>query len=138
MAALTQDRNTKRKFKQRVVALDVAASTKIYAGAMVGVTAAGYAVPASDTAGLTIIGRAEEQVDNSSGADGDESIRVANGVFKYANAGANSVDQADIGQDVYVSDDQTVVKALGATNNIVAGKAQEIDPDGDIWVAVGL
>lgn len=136
MAALTQDRNTPRRYLEREVVLDVKGSTTIYAGAMVAVDSTGYAVPAADTSGHTVIGRAQETVDNSGGSDGDEEIAVAKGVFKYDNAGgANDIVQADHGADCHVYDDQTVGKAAGVTNNIVAGKVDDLDSDG-VWVAI--
>lgn len=138
MAALTQDRDTHQRYKPRLIPLKLAASTLIYNGSVVALNAAGYAVPASDTAGLIVVGRAESQVDNSSGADGDAEIVVSPGVFKLGTTGANAAVQADVGDNVYVLDDQTVVKAAGVTNNIVAGIMEELDGDGDVWVRVNL
>ena len=138
MTALAQDRDTPFKFKQRKVVLDAAAAAIIYNGSLVAVNAAGYAVPASDTAGLKVIGRAEERVDNTSGANGDLSVVVSTGVFKLDNSGSNSIVQADVGADVFVLDDQTVVKTAGASESIVAGQCEELDSDGGIWVRVNL
>tara|TARA_R110000868_G_scaffold268096_4_gene527341 strand:- start:277 stop:690 length:414 start_codon:yes stop_codon:yes gene_type:complete len=137
MAALTKDRNTHHKFKQRKIYLDVAATTTIYNGSLVAVNAAGYAVPASDASGLIVQGRAEEQVVNS-GSAGDKSIEVSTGVFKLATSGGSAAVQADVGDNVFVLDDQTVVKTGGTTNTIVAGVMEELADDGDVWVRVNL
>ena len=48
--------------------LDVAAATTIYAGTLVAIDASGNAKPAADAAGLRVIGRAEEDVDNAAKA----------------------------------------------------------------------
>ena len=136
MAALTQDRNTPFKFFQRKHHYKVEGATTIFAGSIVALNAAGFAVPASDTAGLVVIGRAEEQVDNSAGADGDKEVLVAKGVFKWA-AGVG-IAQALIGRVVAVADDQTVADPanVAITNDITVGILEEIDADGDAWVAV--
>lgn len=130
MAALTQDRNTPRREGQ-FFTIPVEANTKIYAGALVARNAAGNAVPASDTTGLVVLGRAEEPVDNSGGAAGARSLRVSTGVFAYAHSGLTA---ADVGKPVFVSDDQTV--ALATTNFIHAGILVAVDGEG-AWIAVG-
>lgn len=130
MAALTADRNTPSKATFRRVKLKVKGATKIYAGALVAVVG-GYAVPAGDTVGHTVIGRAEDTVDNSAGADGAKEIEVSTGVFKYATA---TIAQANVGADATVVDDQTLGLAAGTTNDIVAGRIEEIDSDG-VWIA---
>ncbi|MFA5112426.1 MAG: hypothetical protein WC443_13530, partial [Desulfobaccales bacterium] len=69
MSALTRDRAT--PYREGIeVEYPVAANTKIYAGSLVCVNAAGFATPAADTIGFRFIGVAMEQVDNSSGSDG--------------------------------------------------------------------
>jgi len=133
MTALAKDRNTMIKSRGRSIDLLVAASTKIYAGSMVAINATGYAVPAANTAALRVIGRAEAQADNTSGADGALHVRVNVGVHKYGNgATTQALAQADIGQPCYVIDDQTVGKY--ATKGVKAGTVDEIDADGGIWV----
>ena len=127
MAAATKDRMTPIKHRQRSISMEVAAATKIYNGTMVARNATGYAVPAADAAGQTVIGVAEAYVDNSTGADGDQRIRVAKGVFKFAKAG--TVDRADVGKDMYVADDSTVSDAPG-TNSIKVGVLDEVESDG--------
>ncbi len=133
MAALTADRDTPHKYKERKVDMSVKGSTKIYMGAIVCAEAGGYAVPGSDTAALTVMGRAEEQVDNTTGADGAKVIPVAKGVFKYANAGTITI--ANVGDNATVVDDQTVGLAAGTTNDVVAGRIEQVESDG-VWVAI--
>lgn len=134
MAALTADRNTPMKgTPDYVVKVPVAASTKIYAGALVAVNASGLAVPAADSVGFTVMGRAEAQADNSAGAASAIDVEVAAGIFKY---GAGAIVQANLGANATCSDDQTVTTAAATTNDIVAGKIVQVDSDG-VWIKVG-
>lgn len=111
--------------------LPVAATTKIYAGTLVALNATGYLVSASNTAGLRVIGRAEADVDNSAGADGDLSADVKISVFRFDNSGANALTIADIGATAFVEDNQTV--ASTASNKVKAGRVMAIDDDG-VWI----
>lgn len=131
-AALTADRNTIAR-EGKTYSLGVAASTKIYAGSLVALNSSGYAVPASDTAGLRIRGRATEQVDNSSGAAGALSVLVDEGVFKFAASGLTA---ADVGKTALVTDDQTI-SILDTTNNVKAGLIVAIESATEAWVKVG-
>ena len=132
--ALSADRKTPMRDGESIE-LQVAASTKIYAGGMVAKNASGYAVPAADAANLVVMGRAEEYVDNSSGANGDETVLVRrNRAFKFKNSAANAVTIAHLGGNVYVEDDETVASS-GGSNNIVAGKCIGVDSDG-VWVEI--
>lgn len=127
MAALTQDRNTPRRDGQ-LVALPQEANTRIYAGALVARNGNGRAVPAADTAGLVVIGRAEAQFNNTDGAAGALTVTAGRGVFAYSHSGLT---QADIGKTVYAADDQTVTLTPG--NRVVAGVLVDVDEDG-AWV----
>ncbi|MCH8274212.1 MAG: hypothetical protein IH851_05430 [Armatimonadetes bacterium] len=121
MAALTKAYETQQK-PTVIVSYPVAASTTIYKGALVGVNSIGYVVPMDHaTASLTYMGIAEETVDNSSGSDGDVSVRVSktgSGVF----ADAGTATQADIGQTLNVKTDNEVqVGTLSLTNVYAVG-----------------
>jgi len=133
MAALTEDRNTKLT-EGKIFSYPVAASTKIYAGSLVALNSSGYAVPASDTAGLRVVGRAEEQVDNSTGSNGDKSVQVREGIFLFAGSGLTD---ADVGKNALVSDDQTISVAP-TTNNIFAGVIKKVESTTEAWIETGL
>jgi hypothetical protein len=136
MAALIKDRNTLAKHRGRSINVPVAASTQIFAGAMVSSNATGFAVPASDTAGEVVLGIAEEQVDNSAGADADLEIRVRKGTFELNTLGT-VVNQADVGRTVFVSDDNNVEKTAGVVNNIPAGTLDSLDVESGLpWVTI--
>lgn len=132
MAALAKDRNTPSR-KGELISVPVKAATKIYAGSLVAKAAAGYAAPASKAENLVVLGRAEESVDNTDGADGDVYVPVRRGVFRWGNsAGAGKIGVTEIGgSKAFIADDQTVTKtAAGATS---AGKIVGVDAEG-VWV----
>lgn len=128
--AATAARNTDAR-PGDLLSLPVAATTTIWAGTLVARDAAGRAVPASDTAGLRVVGRAEETIDNSAGAAGDLSISVRIGCFKFANSATEAVDADDVGKMAVVEDDQTVAET--STNKVSAGRITGVDSDG-VWV----
>lgn len=135
MSALTADRNTPRRDGQEL-SLGLAASTKIYAGSIVCRNASGNAVPGSTATTLKALGIAEGQVDNSAGSAGDKSVKIRRGTFRFGNS--SSTDQitvADIGNDCYIVDDQTVAKTSGSSTRSVAGRVADVDATG-VWVTL--
>ena len=135
MTALTGDRNTPERSGELVVLL-VAAATTIHAGSLV-VLNAGYAEPGSTDTGLIAVGRAEEQVDNSLGANGAKSVKVKRGVFQYANSeGGDAITAANIHSACYIVDDQTVAKTSDTGARSRAGRIIDVDARG-VWVLVG-
>lgn len=113
--ALSANRELSRYVDQGVRSYAVAGSTQIYKGGFVGLDASGYARPL--VAGDTCVGLAYEASDNSSGSDGDTTVRVfTQGDFEHALASAALT---DIGAVVYASDDATLT--LTATANSLVG-----------------
>ena len=96
----------------------VAASTSIVVGQLVAVTAAGYAVPAADTANHLVAGIANKAADNSTGANGAITVEVATGSFFLTTASAAI---ADIGDLLYITDATTVNNA-DPGNTVKAGR----------------
>lgn len=135
--ALARDRNTLMRTGRALITVPVGV-VKIWNGSLVAVNSAGFLVPASDTAGLKVCGRAEQTVDNTAGSAGDKSCNVREGIFKWAN-GTSGEAIAVTGRLAvcYVVDDETV-GAVGGSHNIRAGVVTEIDADGGIWVDVTL
>ncbi len=135
MTALSNARNTteilchtQKLHRTRTVKDDV----KIYTGSIVAINGStNKAEPASDAAGLIVIGRAE-------GFTADGRVIAKSGVFKFdnASAAAEKLTHADINKTVYVIDDHTVGKA-GGTNKIKAGILREIDADSQVIVEIG-
>ena len=127
MAALSQARNTT---ELHVGALhynferEVASDNTVYAGGIAAQNSSGKAVPASDTANLVVLGRAEGTV----GAGGKVVIRT--GVFLFDNGtSSEELTAADIGAAAFIVDDHTVGK-VGGTNHIPAGIVVDVTADG--------
>jgi len=133
MTALTASRNTPMKFRS-LIGFPVAANVKIFAGALVALNANGYLVPGSVSTTLRYQGRADEFCDNTGGADGAKTVTVRRGAaFKFANAAADPVAQADVGNQVYIVDDQTVARTNGGNTRSPAGKLLAVEVDG-VWI----
>uniref|UniRef100_A0A6H1ZE98 Putative structural protein n=1 Tax=viral metagenome TaxID=1070528 RepID=A0A6H1ZE98_9ZZZZ len=131
MSALTRDRNTPL-MNATVIAVLVASNAKIFAGALVVANANGYAAPGSTAVGLTYLGRAEESVDNTGGADGAATVPVRRlSAFKWGNDG--SITQAHQGKTAYIVDDQTLAATDGTGTRSAAGRIVGIESDG-VWI----
>jgi hypothetical protein len=132
---LTKDRNTQRR--DGVQFNDpVAASTRIFAGSLVCLNAAGNAVPGSLSATLKARGVAQEQVDNRDGAAGALRIESRRGLFQFANsASTDEITRADIDNTAYIVDDQTVAKTSATDTRSVAGIIRDVDAGG-VWVEI--
>lgn len=115
-----------------MVAYPVAAGVRIFAGGMVSLNAAGYAVPASDTAGQRFVGVARAQIDNTGGADGAKMVEVyEDGVFQFA---ANGLAATDVGRPLFAVDDQTV--QLATTHSVAVGVLDQFVSATSAWVAI--
>lgn len=132
--ALTADRNTPTK--QGIdITVPVAAGAKIFAGALVVANATGFATKGSTATTLTYLGRAEEYVDNTGGADGAVQIRVRRDqAFLWKNSSTDAVTQASLGKPAYIVDDETVSKTdAGGNTQSAAGIVIGIDANG-VWI----
>lgn len=107
----------------------------IYAGALVCVNADGYAVPGADTEGLIFEGVAVEQVDNSLGNAGDKIVTLRRrGLVKMTLGTA--ITQANVGDNVFLVDDQTVDLAANTTNDILCGIIAGYIDAASAWVDI--
>jgi hypothetical protein len=111
--------------------LTMASNVIIYAGTLVCHNSAGLAVPAADTSGFTIVGRAEYTVDNRTAVySATKKVALRRGVFRFGNY--STATAASIGSLAYVADDSDV--ATGSmTNSIIAGVIIDVDSQG-VWV----
>jgi hypothetical protein len=95
MTALTEDRNTNRRYAERIVAGDapVAANTTVWNGSLVCCDATGALRPGADVAGLTFVGVAQLRMVDPSGAAArvKPAARCAVDIFKFATTGANAI-----------------------------------------------
>ena len=104
----------------------IADSTSITPGQLVALNGDGRAVPASDAAGLKIVGVAQEVVDGE--------VEVFSGIVSLANGSSGAAfAKTDRGAAAYVVDAVTVGKT--ATNKIIAGIVIDVY-DGEVYVAV--
>lgn len=136
MAAATADRKTARRDPKGVERLGVAASTTIYGGTLVAKNASGYAVPASASKLLTVVGVSKEKaVGTTNGAVLCEAVKC---VAVFGNSSStDAITIADIGRHVYVVDDQTVGRTPGTDfQRPLAGRVVDVTTDG-VWVSVG-
>jgi len=134
VTALTQDRNTPYR-QGDIFTHPVAAAARIFVGALVALDANGFAAPGSTATGLTALGVAWSRADNGGGADGDITVRVRRGVFRFANAGTDTIDRTHIGGTAYIVDDQTVAANDGAGTRSAAGTIRDVDAQG-VWVEI--
>lgn len=124
MAPLAKDRRTAikaqgthRHHRSKIGAV------KVFKGGIAAKNAAGHLVPASDTAGLTVVGIFEETVDNSAGAAGDLEASYITGVEVELENAAGAINQDDT--RAYVADDQSVTIAATAVHDIYVGPVTE-------------
>lgn len=135
MTALTAPRTTRAR-SGALLSVAVAAATKIQAGSLACANAAGHAVKGTAAAGLLALGRAEQTIDNSTGAAGDVAIEIHPGHFIWENAaGGDAVTLADIGHHAWIVDDQTVGRTPSASRS-PAGIVIDVTDDG-VWVKSG-
>lgn len=134
MATLTAARNTVEKLGGDIREIPLPANGIIYAGSIVQISAAGYAVKGAATAANVSIGRAEETVDNTGGANSAKSIRVKRGIFRFKNsASADLIGRTEIGRTVFVVDEETVAKTDNSSARPAAGTCFDVDALG-VWV----
>jgi len=135
------ERKTKKLSDQTVVNLlyfPVKAATEVLEGGLIALDA-GFVVPASEKVGLIALGIAEETVDNRDGLDGDLWVKVRQGSFLLFDVGGGeALARIDVGHDVFLVDDQTVGKTDGGAKRSRAGKLMGIEPDGMVWVQLGI
>ncbi|HXZ87642.1 MAG TPA: hypothetical protein VEF07_03660 [Candidatus Binataceae bacterium] len=130
MAALTNSRNTPELADGgRMQVYPVEANTTIYLGSMVALNANGNATPASSTAGLKTVGRAEMTYGGipgqdavNTGAAGAVSIVARRGVFMYA-VNDGSIGAAQIGELAFAVDDNSVSASDGSGATAVTAQS---------------
>jgi len=123
MTALAADRDTRKK-PGILGEGPVAETKKIYGGAAVCFNATGYVTPGDDAANLIFAGIATEQKDNSSGSDGDLDVTFERDGLHLMILDT-AITQANVGDMVYLVDDQSVDLAANVTENIFCGVIAE-------------
>jgi hypothetical protein len=148
MAAQTGPRNAPRLMSgviPEVITLGVKAATKIYQGALV-VNDAGHMAPGRTATGLIALGVAEDEVDNTGGANDAVKATARRGCFPFNNSAAgDAISNANIGAKCYIVDDQTVALTDNTGARSFAGLVEVVNSgglgdgsnDGRVYVRVG-
>lgn len=108
---------------------------KVNEGSLVAVNGSGYAINAGDDSGAVFAGVAQETVDNASGSAGDKEIVVRSGGIVLLTA-AFSAAQTNVGDEVCLSDNQSVDLAATTTNDVKCGRIVEVVSSSKVRVAL--
>jgi len=127
--ALSANRDVDRYVDQELRSLPAKASAHVYKGGFVGLSG-GYA--RALTAGDEFAGIAYEEVDNSSGSDGDLTVRVFSmGDFEHALSGASVTNNKSA---IYASDDNTLTTT--ASSNSFVGHQIDVPSSNKIVLRI--
>jgi hypothetical protein len=116
----------------------------IWGGAMVAVDSSGYYRPAANGGTcVAVVGIADQECDNTVSGHAAGGIpgtnipfQVRSGTFKMNNsASADLIATANVGQDCFVVDDNTVALTDGNGTRLRAGKVFGVESDG-VWVTM--
>lgn len=136
MTALSANKPRKSRGTVQYTAYKVEASTTIYEGSIVALDSAGYAAPAGALATNNgCVGVSTEYVDNSSGAAGAKTVKVAEGEFLLP---ATSIAQANVGEVMYGIDDDTIDETNTSSNKPRAGILTEYVSSTSGWCRITL
>jgi len=130
--ALAADKGIERKDGVELP-FPVAGATTIYGGGLVAVNAAGYLLPGADTAGLIFQGIAIERVANTGANGAKQCVVRRRGLIKCAIAAAA---QANVGDHVYLVDDETVGLVADVSNAIFCGVIAGYIDATHVWVDI--
>ena len=132
MANLTDNKEVVEKAR-RLVSHPVVAGGGFFKGSLCRISAAGFLGVALAEAGAKFAGVSEFAVDNSGGAAGDvEGSVLREGIFLLEGAGFT---QADVGSEVFASDDQTV-STVQAANEQSVGFISNFVSATQVWVDI--
>lgn len=108
-------------------------SDEFYTGGLVSNNGSGKAIPAADTSGHVVLGICSKRL--TTGASNTLEVPFQyNHVELLANNG--NITDSHVGAQAYVVDDQTVGLAADVTNNIPAGRIEEVTSAG-VYVWIG-
>lgn len=136
MVALTSARNFPRRNGEDFSG-PAAANVNIHEGALVARNAAGDVTPGAVSATLKACGVATASVNNVGGAIGAQQVQYKKGVFLFANEATDAITKADIENNAFIFDDQTVARTNGGSTRSIAGRIVDVDANG-VWVRVGI
>lgn len=112
----------------------LAAVAVLYQGTLAFVNASGYIDDDTASGVNTFAGIVIENVDNSGGSAGDETVELwRRGIFELPGSGFT---QADVGKAIYASDNYTLT--LTATGNVYVGRVHEYVSATKLLVAIDV
>ena len=117
------------------VPMPVEGAARIYHGSLIVASASGHAQPATDTAGRRVLGVATTAVNNTDGADGDETVVGHRGHLEWF--ASTGLTQAQVGANVFAVDDETVSDGAATTNSVAVGTLLALDGS-SVLVHVGV
>lgn len=140
MAALTKERSTKRMGLlpiPEVLPFGMKAATIGYQGG-IAVNDAGVAAPGRTATTLIALGVFKKTYNNSGGAANAITAEIECGTFLFGNSSAGDlIAAADVGNDCFIVDDQTVAKTNGGSTRSRAGKIARVTSEG-VYVTIGI
>ncbi len=139
MAALTTNRATpnsspiKYEFEGPVTA-----AVHIFHGAAVGLDAAGNIRPMVPSVTLKALGVAQAERNNAAGVAGDLRVDVQAGAFWFKNSARAAITRADLLNQCFFDDDQTVARDNNSAASQTAGRVLAVDAVEGILVGVNI
>ena len=123
-----------------LIPIALLANSLVLQGTFAVVNADGYALASADVGGAdqTCLGIWDHSAENT-GVDGDILATVSrNKQFLVRNSGTDPVTLADLGNQVYVEDNQTIAKTDGAGARSLAGRFMGFDTQYNdcVWVEI--
>lgn len=123
-----------------LIPIALLANALVLQGTFAVVNADGYALASADVGGAdqTCLGIWDHSAENT-GVDGDILATVSrNKQFLVRNSGTDPVTLADLGNQVYVEDNQTIAKTDGAGARSLAGRFMGFDTQYNdcVWVEI--
>lgn len=128
---LSQDRNTPSRDAEQFE-FPVAAGAVCYAGG-IAVLNGTWVQPGTTATGHRAVGVFEARADNTGGAAGAIRARVRRGCFRFKNSAADEITLADVGNNCFIVDDETVARTNGSNTRSIAGVIRDVDAQG-VWV----
>ena len=121
-----------------------AASVVYYPGGLVCLNSSGYLTKVTAATGLNVLGIIGPQPDKvlatsytAAGTNGATTMYVQFGEFKFVNSGTAACTIANIGDQVFAEDDETVSGTSQSSSLSAMGIMTGLDADGGVWVRVG-
>ena len=135
--------NTSIKTEYRdgiLIPVPLAAAAVVLMGTFAVVGADGYAVASANVgaADQTCIGIWEDDAENLGAAGAAHGVVRRNKQFLVANSATDPVTQAEMGQLVYIQDNQTIAKTDGGGTRSLAGRFMGFDTQFEdcVWVEI--